>query len=1103
MPNLLGTKNDATSVPLILKRHGDNAIAFAEDVKAGSTIPNSTNNDLDAWITYLSRNSGGGGSGITVVSTLPTDLSSYSVGDAIILSEQDGDNAKGVYIVAADSSDVYYQGRIRHYDSNGDRIISSFDPNPQNSLTFIEWYSNSYGDHRGQILLGIKSKLFDSRPNHIYLRVTHKNGTELASSIDITFSHNGNQSLGTWIYWTTDTGIADNFDTGDTMRFGLYSDVGFQNALVPRSNKFWEDVAIDFGEGGSLVELIQSIEQLANANKLEADTNRTLIDQLQGESQGDLNWVALSRVEIDAGVGYFQQDSNTTESVYDSEFTTIAQQIGSGQYRFYLRVPRDVDPTKYRIENVNASDNSLIRSLPGSGQEWHEMTTVRNASSAYKYYRLYSTDTSLVQRVINQQIGNNTGIRIRSATRVGALAIPLGALAQSGATAGQVPQWNATDNEWEAGTIESAARGALSLTQIGGTVALSGSNVNPVDSGIAVSDLSDAFYMSFNYTTGGTSRLNNTMLILKSQIGASRSSTTRIQLQGAGAGHVQIYRSNGNLFFLGLSSAYSEATVRIFNTLAGARGEPGAVTDLGEVIHVVDSLPAAPYTGYSAGQQVEVNGTIYELSDADTNIIKGISSDQNYLIGTFFERNLGMITPLTTLANHVSGRFTHNPVDANDHVIVGAFNFIIDQSSRQDIEFAPVAYILKSAYETAKGSAVAANDPCTFLLDYDDPSNNNNDVTSQITMLHSIGDGITASDGTEYLAFTTQISVTENARENSRDTVNAAIAGLETTHLQYFNAIKALERSAANDREVSLSFYAAATQTNRITGLATTGWTPKYSSLSLDNKALINRNRGDIDTNTQRVDNILSTAGPISLISNKISGINNRILDLNEGTGVPISFAKVGAVTDTNNNTQKRKPAIAALNTSLYRGGTQYNFSTALGIIRGLSNTRWENEFVYTNGGVTQYIAVRIPRGTGSANSVASNYRLKFLHSVLDPDSNNSFITTASYIPLDHLWYAGNGTSPDVAYWTLTTPIVDIYTSSIELQYVSGTSHVGQTEFSGKFDGSFVLSTAPDLSGSIVSITQTQYDALTTQQKTSGKLFAVEGLIYINDVNIL
>ena len=1071
MPNLLGTKSDATSVPLILKRHGDNAVAFAEDVKAGSTIPNSTNNDLDAWITYLASNSGG--SGITVVSTLPTDLSSYSVGDAIILSDQDGDNAKGVYIVAADSSDVYYQGRIRHYDSNGDRIISSFDPNPQNSLTFLEWYSNGYGDHRGQILLGIKSKLFDSRPNHIYLRVTHKNGDELDSSIDITFSHNGNQSLGIWIYWTTNTGIADNFDTGDTMRFSLYSDVGFQNALVPRSNKFWEDVAIDFGEGGSLVELIQSIEQLANANKLEADTNRSLIDQLQGESQGDLNWIALSRVEIDAGVGYFQQDSNTTESVYDSEFTTISQQIGSGQYRFYLRVPRDVDPTKYRIENVNASDNSLIRALPGSGQEWHEMTTVRNASSAYKYYRLYSTDTSLVQRVINQQIGNNTGIRLRSATRVGALAIPLGALAQSGATAGQVPQWNATDNEWEAGTIESAARGALSLTQIGSTLTLSSSVA--VNTGIAVSDLSDAFYMNFVYATGSASSLNFTTLVLKSQIGASSSNPTRIQFQGGGSSFIGIYRSNGNLFFTRLPTTYNQATVRIFNTLAGARGESGAVTDLGEVIHVVDSLPAAPFTGYSPGQQIEVDGTIYELSSADANEVRGIASDVDYSDGLHaYRRDLGIVG-YGNFIIHSSGHFTHNPVGSDEHPIIGGVQFIIDQYGSETISVGLVVYVNKAAYETAKGSATAANDRLLSVIAYEDSSNSNNNLTSQIVLYR---ESIRSYDGVDYISFYQDIDGifgTRNSGETDKDVVTRLIASLRVTYPQYWNGITAMARSSANNTELSLFFYAeTVTQdaTKRITGLDRTGWTPKFSTLALENKSLSSRNRKDVEENTKKLNNLVSSGGSITLLQDNVHDVDEKIRDLS----LPSSpnWGKVDTVATS--DADKNKPAIANLSAQSY---PQFATGTALSLARSLPNASWKDQ--HDTYGANGHIIVRLPRGTNDRTEQADQYRIKVTHS----DS------TVTYIAVSSLWNAGNNTSPNVKYYTSADYLVGSGITRIELEYIQSLSHVGQTEFSGKFDGSFKSSAGTDLSGAIVILTNSQYQNLSNDQKNNGKLYLI------------
>ena len=53
MPNLQGTRDDATSQPVILKRHGNLALEFAEDVKSEESVPGSTNNDIDSWRRYL------------------------------------------------------------------------------------------------------------------------------------------------------------------------------------------------------------------------------------------------------------------------------------------------------------------------------------------------------------------------------------------------------------------------------------------------------------------------------------------------------------------------------------------------------------------------------------------------------------------------------------------------------------------------------------------------------------------------------------------------------------------------------------------------------------------------------------------------------------------------------------------------------------------------------------------------------------------------------------------------------------------------------------------------------------------------------------------
>jgi len=1095
MPNLFGTKDDATSQPVILKRHGQNAIAFGEDVKAGSAVPGGTDNDLDSWLTYLaSRPAGSSSNGIAVVSTLPTDLSSYDVNDPIILTDKDGSYTPGVYVVEEDTQS-YWESTVTpdHIDNITYSIIRHFDHNPQDSVGFIFWDTNSTNR---VVELALSRTVFGSKPANVYLEVTQVNGSDLATPVRVHLRPDNDLS-DYWYFVGTSTELSeDNIAPVDQLiRFSLFSDAGYSVSLVSGSSKYWKDVTAQLDSYTDLARKIFAVEQLANADKLESDSNRNLIDQIKGESEIDLEWNSLNQTEIDAGVGFFFQ-SGTTVVVPDNEFTANSRTVTDGNYRLYLRIPKNINPGKYRIVNTQSADNTLINAFPVDGQEWNEFEGVlQSDSSRYTYWELYSEDTSLAQRVIFAAVagtGGSSRLGLQSASRTASLNIPLSALGQSGASDRQVATWNNTEQEWEPADVETNAKGALSLVKLGGPFTLTSSTQ---DTTVKFSELSDVFYLVFTYRN--SVELTFMTAFLKSNVGRG-SSFTRVQLQGAGSSNVQISHLNDFLRFSAVASAQnSNVKVTVYNTLAGAKGEDSSGLMYDDIIHVVESLPT-DFSIYKAGQQVELDGTFYVFTNSTSNHVIGHSGTRDFgrpFQGqTLYTREVGFVYP--GFQNSVIGMFEHNPVDSNDNPLIGGvyseFGTHLGLSGELDTN----VFVLQSAYETAKGSAFAAGDRLTIVVSYEDENDSANNITATVSLT---GDPVTDTtrrlqNGQNYLIFDNQIQVSISGpfAGSEKQKFDAQLEVLKTTHRAWWNMFQALLSGSADGENVTVSFYSGSTANSAraITGFIKDGWTKIHSDAEIEASRRSESNKKLIDANTTSIHNLEGSVGPIAQIKNELTDVEERLTDLSYGTGAP-TWGIVGAVDRT--DADKGKPAIAQMLDNFY---PNLGVSNALQLIRALGNEQWHNE-VFNPLSANAYVAIRLPRGTGDATSDPSNYRLRLTH------RDDTF----TYVNASHLWTPGNNTSPDVSYrfaaYYLITPSI----KSARLETVTGDTHIGQTEFSGKVTGSFTLGKHDDLAGSIIALNLSQYNALTDDQKNNGKLYVISNAddkrIYLANKRIL
>ena len=131
--------------------------------------------------------------------------------------------------------------------------------------------------------------------------------------------------------------------------------------------------------------------------------------------------------------------------------------------------------------------------------------------------------------------------------------------------------------------------------------------------------------------------------------------------------------------------------------------------------------------------------------------------------------------------------------------------------------------------------------------------------------------------------------------------------------------------------------------------------------------------------------------------------------------------------------------------------------------------------------------------GTFTINGLAARYPLVVLphdidHSLyrLEIEANNGSIT---YIPITQMWNLGNGTRNGemVSYFSTYQRASVGPAAQVFLEQATEIDHTGTTEFAGILTGTHRVTTYPDVSGSIILITQNQLDALAI--KVAGKLY--------------
>ena len=96
---------------------------------------------------------------------------------------------------------------------------------------------------------------------------------------------------------------------------------------------------------------------------------------------------------------------------------------------------------------------------------------------------------------------------------------------------------------------------------------------------------------------------------------------------------------------------------------------------------------------------------------------------------------------------------------------------------------------------------------------------------------------------------------------------------------------------------------------------------------------------------------------------------------------------------------------------------------------------------------------------------------------------------TIRNIPVTQMWNLGNGTrnGRQVSYFSTYMQASVGPAAMVTLQRAATVDHTGTTEFAGLLTGAMSISTFPDVSGSVILITQNQLDTLAV--KVAGKLY--------------
>ena len=523
------------------------------------------------------------------------------------------------------------------------------------------------------------------------------------------------------------------------------------------------------------------------------------------------------------------------------------------------------------------------------------------------------------------------------------------------------------------------------------------------------------------------------------------------QINNGGAGN-GVTLAPGEFAIIWLANPAASGNWFFRKLVDNSSGGGGGGVDV-DAIHVRPSLPT-PDDTTQIGEVIYVEGNLYEATESgDQGIVFVPGRQRDTIVGIDNDR-YGYVSPVVASDDpyslHQMGELTHNPV-VNDHPEVLAISCRRAAPSSGTGTNEASIYVLVSveAYVAAKGSAIANNDPLTMTISH---SSEQDRTTNSLRRV--------ANSDIEFLGHDyTVFRVVEDG---------ATYAAIQSAHADITNFIDSMEEAQQDGNEVTVVLYAAnaATTARKLEGMEL-GWTQRFNDRETDN--------------LQRIQQLERDGQALQGVTHKVQSLDEVTTDLSYGEARAVSWTQATSSTLPNSG-------VALRNHNWER------FQEGVGVTLGYRVVAASSAAIVNLNGES-YILFITP-DTTDLRLVRAN--------VLDDEGNHAFyIYGNQFANLGNI--AAAGAVPRLRVMTVWRgqgtdghgPIPERYTVILEVPNV--TTHVGQTEYRGKFagtfdsvelDSAFSAATLPaGTDASVILLTAAQYTGLNDATKNNGKLY--------------
>ena len=302
--------------------------------------------DLPHFVSAAPASSGGGA---TVLQVLPTDLSSYSDGDQVIV-EEGAD--KGLWVVRTETDDSFVGAVVPAVGDPAGAHQLALTQNPNDAAQAIEWENDGAAVH-----IWLRRSLTTSPPNHLYVEIAERDGTALstsdreASRVNVprdsafdtasALAYRGRAGSSARAQWTA-------LDGANTGEISIFTNIGYSTALVGTLAKTFSKVADEYeGDIAAVLREADKALETADANAVQvAGLTRRTHDLRAG--QPVTGWANLSAAtEGGIAVRAAVWDLAAARALSAWEHEELATPSGG---RMLIRLPHGTNPHQARVD---------------------------------------------------------------------------------------------------------------------------------------------------------------------------------------------------------------------------------------------------------------------------------------------------------------------------------------------------------------------------------------------------------------------------------------------------------------------------------------------------------------------------------------------------------------------------------------------------------------------------------------------------------------------------------------------------------------------------------------------------------------------------------